>query len=229
MTPVSLIPHHLASLWKSSVDAVVFASHVELILVIPYFMLRFLIFPMLRFALACSSVEMLRLDLRNFQRVRWRFACRSSQECPRDVNARLLGICDCERGMAKSVLVFAAGAGSQVIRRVELAQAEHMEAAGAWRREYDTLSGRLLGFRLISVEARKVDSDIRTRPSTAGITKSEMERNALARRRPLGALGRSMPGRENRAESVVARTQAKVIVYPLVGAAAGDILRVWPR
>jgi hypothetical protein len=26
LTPVSLIPHHLASLWKSSVDAVVFAS-----------------------------------------------------------------------------------------------------------------------------------------------------------------------------------------------------------
>lgn len=136
-----------------------------------------------------------------------------------------------KRAKSQEIKVFASGGGMQIVRRVELATAERLEMQGAWRREYCPHSGMLLGFRIVGLEHRRVDSDLRSMPSSQSITRPEMELNVM--RSHTCGLGeeRRMERLANGAlpEDQVERVQAKVRVYPHLTAARGDILRVWPR
>jgi hypothetical protein len=130
-----------------------------------------------------------------------------------------------------AVKVYAAEGGDRIIRRTDLATAELHEAMGSWRREYDTASGFLKGFRVIGVELRREDSDLCTMHSTAAISANEMQVNVERSRthgmRELQRLERAKAGRLP--EDQVERVQAKVRVYAVIMPAKGDILRVWPR
>jgi hypothetical protein len=137
---------------------------------------------------------------------------------------------------AKSELykVFSADAGYRLLTRTSLKDALIYEALGVWRREYDKTTGAMLGFRLVGAEINKVDSDLRHVGTTVAISRTEMEVNAAGTRashtfglREADRLARMKNGMppEDKAE----RTMAKVRVYRHVGAALGDILRVWPQ
>jgi hypothetical protein len=119
----------------------------------------------------------------------------------------------------------------QVICRVSLERAERLETRGVYRREYCPSTGVLLGFRVVGYEARKIDSDLKSMPSTASISSSEMNLN-VERSRTYGMreeerLSRIKSGRDP--EDKVERVQAKVRVYAIVGPGKRDILRVWPK
>lgn len=133
----------------------------------------------------------------------------------------------------KKVLLFAAGPGMRVIRKVEMDQAARMEAAGAWLPVFDGMTARLEGYRVVGDAERKVDADVRSRQTAATITRGVMERNAMATRLTLGQIGRTARFLEKqdgrRPESSMLRDQAMVLVYAQVGAAKGDVLRAWPR
>ena len=127
--------------------------------------------------------------------------------------------------------VFPAEGGFRVLTRANAQMGAQHEKLGIWRREYDPTTGEWIGYRVIGEEARKVDADLRSMRSTAAISANEMEIN-LARSRTFGLceqdrLQRVARGQqpEDRAE----RVQAKVRVYAVIGAAKGDILRVWPK
>jgi hypothetical protein len=134
----------------------------------------------------------------------------------------------------RELKVFHAEGGFRVMTRVSLMHAELCERMGAWRREYDTGTGDLLGFRVIGPEARKGDVEIRSVQTTATISKAEIEMN-------IGMAGRSKTyglcemDRLERLkagelpEDRIERTIAKVRVWPMVGAAKGDVVRAWPR
>jgi hypothetical protein len=127
--------------------------------------------------------------------------------------------------------IFPAGGGYAVIRRVSLQQAEAMEAREVCRRDYDTSTGELLGYRVIGNEHRKMDSELRTTRTTPGISSTEMQMNVLRSRtyrlneeQRLQLIKKGvMP------EDAIERAKAKIRVYPFVGPATGDILRVWAR
>jgi len=127
--------------------------------------------------------------------------------------------------------VFRAGDGFAVLTRISVEKAQRREAMGIYRREYDNATGELLGFRLVQADLRKVDQDVKSIASRPSIALREMEIN-LARS---GTRGMSEErrleriGRGKAPEDVVERVQAKVRVYAVIGAARGDILRVWPK
>ncbi|UWZ84639.1 hypothetical protein [Occallatibacter riparius] len=126
--------------------------------------------------------------------------------------------------------VYAAEGGFRVIQRTSLANAQLYEALKIWRREYDTVTGAHIGFRVIGAESKKVDSDLRSIQTAAAIDSAEMElnveRSCTAGLPEVLRLKRAKEGRLP--EDEVERVQAKIAVYPHVGAAQGDILRVWP-
>jgi hypothetical protein len=123
----------------------------------------------------------------------------------------------------------------RIVRRVSMDEAEKFEAMGVWERRYDHFSGELMGFRLCD---RKDDSDLPSSGWTpAAISTSEMETNAasfafvgdwsrtagLSEERRLEREKQGFP-----AEDHAERVQRKVLVFPHVGSAKKDILRVWP-
>ena len=127
--------------------------------------------------------------------------------------------------------IFPAEGGYAVIRRVSRQQAEAMELREVCRREYDTVTGDLLGYRVIGVERRKMDSELPSTRTTTGISVGEMELNVL-RSRTSGFREKyrlKMVKNGKMPEDAIERAQAKIRVYPFVGAAKGDILNVWPR
>lgn len=132
---------------------------------------------------------------------------------------------------SKQFKVFPAGGGYAVIRRVSLQQAEAMEAREVCRRDYDRSTGELLGFRVIGIEHRKMDSELRSTPTTPEISVGEMEMNVLRSRtyRLNEEMRLKLIKDGEMPEDAIERAQAKIRVYPLVGAAKGDILRVWAR
>ena len=103
-----------------------------------------------------------------------------------------------------------------------------------WRREYDKTTGAMIGFRMVGAETNKVDSDLPHSFTSVAISKTEMEVNAAGTRSShtfrltepdrLARIKNGLPP-----EDAAERTIAKVRVYNQVGAARGDILRVWPR
>lgn len=119
----------------------------------------------------------------------------------------------------------------RVICKVSLAQAVAHEARGAWKRVFDPVSAELIGFQLVAPDEKRVDADVRSIHTTAAISCAEMERNTeLSRTAGLPETYRLERMAQHRApEDAVERVQAKVRVYAVLGAAKGDILRVWPK
>ncbi len=127
--------------------------------------------------------------------------------------------------------VYAAEGGDRIIARTDLRTAELHEKAGAWRREFDSQTGALKGFRIVGVEMRRVDMDLPSMRTSAAISREEMELNlAHSHTKGLREADRLALEVNHRApEDRVERVQAKVRVYAVMGPAKGDILRVWPR
>jgi hypothetical protein len=131
--------------------------------------------------------------------------------------------------------VFPAEGGFQAIRRESREHAEQLVMREILRPEFDQVTGELKGYRVLGAEMRKVDTDVRSIPSTAGISGpnpathrvGEMELNCERSRteRMREDVRRQQPVPEDRVE----RIHAKVRVYAKIGPARGDILRVWPR
>ena len=123
------------------------------------------------------------------------------------------------------------GEGRKVIRRTTQVAAEAYEALGLWRREYDTQTGELQGYRLVRAEIEKVDGNLKSIKTQAGISMKEMELNLCrSQTRGLREIDRLQLIKDGEApEDEVERIQAKVRVYPFVGAAKGGILQAWPR
>ena len=121
--------------------------------------------------------------------------------------------------------------GRKVIRWSTVADASIYEELGVWRREYDTQTGALDGFRLVGAETNKVDSDLRSIPSVPAIDMASMELYVgKSRTRGLREAERLKLIKNGEApEDKIERVQAKVRVYRMVGAAKGDILIAWPR
>lgn len=121
--------------------------------------------------------------------------------------------------------------GVRIIRKVSLAEGLKHEARGAWRRKYDPITGTLIGFELLSTAEQRGDRDLRSLPSSATISRREMELN-VERSRTAGlneerrlerAANHGLP------EDQVERVQCKVKIYSYIKSKRGDILRVWPR
>jgi hypothetical protein len=127
--------------------------------------------------------------------------------------------------------VFAADGGFAVIDRLSREESELRVLMGALRPEFDQHSGELLGFRVSGCDTA-VDQDIDPMFTPAAISFAEMQRNAEGHSRTYGLREEERLARVRSGEAPeddVERTWAKVRVYPVIGAAKGDILRVWPR
>lgn len=138
-----------------------------------------------------------------------------------------------KQAKSREFRVFAADC-DRVVQRASAQQAEIYERSGVWRRDYDTTTGELKGFRLIGCEHRRVDMDLRSQQTPATLTKAAMETIAGC-----NGISRTIGLREDRRldrirrgqspEDQIERDLAKFRVYPHVGAAKGDILRAWPK
>jgi hypothetical protein len=139
-----------------------------------------------------------------------------------------------KKAKSEQFRVFSADAGYRVVSRTGLKDAQLYEALGVWRREYDKTTGQMLGFRMIGQETDKVDSDLQHMGTPVAISTTQMEVNAMGTRAShtfrltepdrLARIKNGLPP-----EDAAERTLAKVRVYNEIGAAKGDILRVWPR
>ena len=130
----------------------------------------------------------------------------------------------------KKVCLFPANTtlGWRVIRMVTVEQGEMHEARANWRRVYDSITGELIGFQLIAPEASRYDKDLPSMPSSASISKSEMQINAESTSLTAG-LAEDMRLELKVPEDHTERVQAKVRVWPHVGAKKGDVLVAWPK
>jgi hypothetical protein len=129
--------------------------------------------------------------------------------------------------------VFAA-AGYKGVDRTTVERAREYEQRGIWRREYDTVTGELKGFRIEGADVNRVDADLAHQFTAIAISKTEMEVNAMGTRAS-HTFRLTEPERLQRMknglppEDAVERTLAKVRCYPHVGASKGDILKAWPH
>lgn len=127
--------------------------------------------------------------------------------------------------------VYAADGGYRIIQRTHRDRGQRFEALGVWRAEFDPSTGNLLGWRVVGYEARKIDSDLKSMPSTVSISSSEMNLNCEHSRtygmREEQRLSMVKSGRAP--EDKIERVKAKVRVYAIIGPAKQDILRVWPK
>ncbi len=128
------------------------------------------------------------------------------------------------------VKVFPADGGYRIVRRISREEAELQVRMEILRPEFDRLSGDLLGYRVPGCDTR-VDQDLRPLRTSAAISVQEMERFVCGMSRTFGLREADRMARVRDGElpeDEVERTRAKVRVYPYVGAARGDILRMWP-
>ena len=121
--------------------------------------------------------------------------------------------------------------GWRVVRMVSFAEGEKRAGRGSVRRVYDEVTNEHIGYQLVSSHEQRGDRDLRSQPSTASISMREMQLNAERSR----TVGLTEERRMERValglapEDLVERVQCKVRVFPHIGAAKRDILRVWPR
>lgn len=132
-----------------------------------------------------------------------------------------------KRAGSASERVFHPDGGMRVMYRMSRQEAESLADRGAVDREYDKISGRQLGYRVAGGARDKVDGELRSVFMAAAIDLAQMERNAECGRRF------SLRRMEHAAaavpeESLAARVQAKIFVYPHVGPERGAILTAWP-
>lgn len=121
--------------------------------------------------------------------------------------------------------------GWRVVRPIRFEQGERKVTCGSMRRVNDG-AGNHIGYQILEAPAERGDKDITSQPSAVAISVSEMQVNAECTSRTEGmAEPRRLErlARIGEAEDLVERVQMKVKVYAHLGAAKGDILRVWPR
>jgi hypothetical protein len=145
---------------------------------------------------------------------------------------------------------------ADVIRKIKLQEGIKKEAAGLWRRVFDTVTRELRGFQMIAASDGRADLDIPSLSSAATMRgPSPRRRRAcgvatrggaeIATVEELGEMeliaqeshtaGLSEERRDERiksgllAEDREERLQRKTWLYRQVGPGRGDILRVWPR
>lgn len=130
--------------------------------------------------------------------------------------------------------------GWSVARNISDADGRRGVASGSMREVFDEITHLCIGYQMLAVSEQRGDQDLPSVTSTASISRFEMEVNA-------GLLGRSRTAglteaqrleraaqRDERSgeyltpEDVVERVQAKVLIFPHIGAERGDILRVLP-
>jgi hypothetical protein len=125
--------------------------------------------------------------------------------------------------------------GWRVIRCVTFDQGQREIDRGTCRALRDPVTCELIGFQVISRAAARVDQDIRSEGvEYSGILPEEMRAFAgLAGVSRTAALSEDQREKlikdHEQPEDFVERTTHKVIVWPYVGPAPGDVLRVWPR
>jgi len=117
--------------------------------------------------------------------------------------------------------------GWRMIRMTDMARGDAQVMAGNWRRVYETLTGMLIGFQVVQASTARGEYDMPSIPTPAAMSAREMELNC-ARSRTAG-LSEDQRAELRFPEDKIERVQAKVRVYAQIGAARGDILRVWPR
>jgi hypothetical protein len=120
--------------------------------------------------------------------------------------------------------------GWRMIRMVSAVEGDSKVNAGEWRRVLDPISHLHIGYQLCAPEMSRGDYEMPSMFSPAAISAAEMQVNA-----GLHGGSRTAHLSEDRrlerrvVEDRVERTRAKVLVWPRVGPARGDILRVWPQ
>lgn len=128
--------------------------------------------------------------------------------------------------------------GWRIVRSIQFEEGERRVACGAFRRVHDSVTGKLLGYQVVGTAEARGDRDLPSMASPAAISAREMQANAgeLGRSRTRGLAEEDRLSRRDQkngrllpAEDFVERTVAKIRVFPLIGAARGDILRAWPR
>lgn len=146
---------------------------------------------------------------------------------------------------AATVLLFGANTtlGWRVSRRISRLEGERGVERGAFREVLDETSGALIGYQMIAEAEMAGDRDLPSLQSAASISDREMRMNAgeLGPSRTAGLPEAKRLERAERRdeqtgqhlhlapEDEIERAQMKVRVFPKLGAARGDILRVWPR
>ena len=132
-----------------------------------------------------------------------------------------------KRAKSSAVPVFHADGGFQVVYLLSRAEAEPLVVRGALDCEYNKITGRQIGYRLAGGTRDKVDGELRSVLLSSAIDAGQMECNAepawpfSVKRIDRAAI--AVPE-----ESVLARVQAKIFVYPRVGPERGAILAAWP-
>jgi hypothetical protein len=104
---------------------------------------------------------------------------------------------------------------------------EKLVREGKVRRVVSEVTLVHIGYQLLPPSQQYVDKDVPSLTSSASISMREMQLN-VERSRTEG-----LPEPERLLlhvpEDQVERVQAKVLVFPHVGSAPGDVLRAWPR
>jgi hypothetical protein len=125
--------------------------------------------------------------------------------------------------------------GWRIIRKISFDAGESKVAQGVWRRVNDEL-GNHIGYQILSAAAHRVDLDLPSRPQPVSITAAQSELNAYTvftdgSSRTAGMTEERRMERAARGldpEDEVERLQMKISVFKKLGAARGDIIRVWP-
>lgn len=135
-------------------------------------------------------------------------------------------------GAPKRLLLFSDNTtlGWRVLRTITREEGERRVGRGVMRQVLDPMTRNLIGYQILGESERRGDQDLTSFATTASISLREMQINAGEHGRSRTA-GLREPERALRdePEDEVERIQRKVMVFPHVGAAQGDILRVWPK
>lgn len=141
----------------------------------------------------------------------------------------------CRADQRKRFLCYSANTtlGWRVVRMESFEKGERMVELGSWRRVHDAINGNHIGYQPLSAESQRGDRDLQSQASSSSISAGEMMINAFTgfedgRSRTAHLCEKDRAARHV-PEDRVERVQCKVLVFPHVGPAKGDILRVWPK
>lgn len=124
--------------------------------------------------------------------------------------------------------------GWRILRTIYPREGERGVERGTMREVHDSITGHLLGYQVLGANEQRGDQDLASQPSTAAISRSEMEINAFARfedgKSHTAGLSEDRRAARRVPEDRVERVQQKVLMFERrIGPAKGDVLRVWPR
>jgi hypothetical protein len=127
--------------------------------------------------------------------------------------------------------VFPGDGSFRELRRERRERAEQLVLRELLRPEFDTKSGALIGYRVLGVELRKVDTDLKSIRTRVLPGAAEMQLN-LERSATEGLSERMRREREANGkdpEDRVERLHATLAVLPYIRDVKGDIRRLWPK